>query len=128
MLGFSCFLYIGFQFTLQLLLMIKSLAPHLPQGIYQTVAAVITLLSPTFVPVFTSDPLPSISSASFSTCLNPTHGQSPVQMIPHILNLLVGSPQQKSLLPSPTSFVFSSSVALVRLQVFVFMPPILPRL
>lgn len=127
MLGFSCFLYIGFQFTQQLLFIIKSLAPHLPQGIYQMTAAVITLLFPTFVPVFTSDPLPSISSASFSTCLNPTHGQSPVQMIPHMLNLF-GSPQQKSLLPSPTSFVFSSFVALVKLQVFVFMPPILPRL
>ena len=71
--------------------------------------------------------LPSMSSACFSTCLKPTHCRNPVQVIPHMLNLF-GSPQQKSLLPSPTSFNISSLVALVSLHVFVLMLPFLPRL
>ena len=60
-------------------------------------------LFPTFVPIFTPYPLPSISSASFSTCLNPTHCQRPASVIPHMLNLCE-SPEQKSLLPPGPHF------------------------
>lgn len=48
---------------------------------------------------------PHLAYHAFPSLLTKSHCQSPVQMIPHTLNLF-GSLQQKSLLFSPTSFYF----------------------
>ena len=65
----------------------------------QSKVAVITLF-PTFVSVFILYPLPSTSSASFSTCLNPTHCQSPASVTPHMLNLGESPNRSHCFLPS----------------------------